>query len=247
MNILEAVGAGNLISPKAERSTVLNYWALDNGRYISFLQRARGEKDTWSFDDWYNMVLWASHVKPLRRLKFPSTKPQWGVVPDIVGDPKGTREEFYRYKDYLVEAGIPLAYAVQDGAKPSDVPSGVEVVFVGGSKNWKWDTAEMWCKEFPRVHIGAVNSLDGFILSAQYGAESVDGSKITRNARQKKDFIDFLTGRTSINLFSELKGFHRDVYREAMEAFSSGGVYGRAKRHGIGEGSNVTLGGLFSI
>jgi len=215
--ILEPIGYSNLISPKAERSTVLSNWALDNGRFIVFKKALKGIKIEWNEEEWIDMLLWSMHLEPLRKVAYPATKPQWGIVPDVVGDSKATIEEFHRYKDIFKAIGLPMAYAVQNGAVPKDVPKEASVIFVGGTRDWKWETAEMWCKEFPRVHIGGVNSLQGFILAEKYGAESVDGSAMTKNHKQKMDLVSFLTKEyLNEGLFGEHPDFKKEIYREAI-------------------------------
>ena len=250
-NILEPLGYSNLISPKAERSTVLNDWALDNGRFIVFKNNT-----PWNFEEWLAMLKWGTHTKTVRNVPFPKTKANWGIVPDVVTDSKATIEEFHKYKEYFQEFNLPMAYAVQNGATPKDVPKEADVVFVGGTNgsngtpNWKWDTAQMWCQEFPRVHIGGVNSLNGFILAEEYGAESVDGSGMTKNHKQKIDMVNFLTGAyKNNNLFGDESAIHLEVHREAMTFIYRSNKKRYTKRKKKPEkiaDPNHKLGGLFS-
>lgn len=51
-----------------------------------------------------------------------------------------------------------------------------DLLFVGGSTEWKWDTAPLWCGEFPRVHVGRVNTGRQLDICRKIGAESVDGT-----------------------------------------------------------------------
>jgi hypothetical protein len=69
-----------------------------------------------------------------------------------------------------------LAFAVQDGMTPDDVPDGARIVFVGGSDAFKWRTVETWAAHFPRVHVGRVNNIDRVWQCDDLGIESVDGT-----------------------------------------------------------------------
>jgi len=249
-NILEPLGYSNLISPKAERSTVNKDFALDNGRFIIWKRKLEGIDASWNLDEWLNMLKWGTHTEIVRSVAFPKTKAIWGIVPDVVTDHKATIEEFHKYKEYFQEFNLPMAYAVQNGSSPKDVPKEAEVVFVGGTLNWKWDTAEMWCREFPRVHIGGVNSLKGFVLAEQYGAESVDGSGMTKNHKQKIDMVNFLTGAYKNNLFSDFPSeFHKEVHQEAMRFIyrkDKKKYTKRKKKILLKSDDSIGLGGLFS-
>jgi hypothetical protein len=69
--------------------------------------------------------------------------------------------------------------------QPGDIPKGVEVVFIGGTTDWKWRSIDLWCSSFPRVHVGRVNGYDGLIRCACAGAESVDGTGWFRGDKQQ--------------------------------------------------------------
>jgi hypothetical protein len=69
---------------------------------------------------------------------------------------------------------------------PADVRQlAPDVVFVGGSTEWKWETAEMWCREFPRVHVGRVNSPRRLYELESWGCESCDGTGWNRGDRKQ--------------------------------------------------------------
>jgi len=71
------------------------------------------------------------------------------------------------------------ALAVQNGMTPEQVktlPVQPDVIFVGGARNWKFETLSDWCKHFDRVHVGRVNGVQKSIECQALGAESVDGT-----------------------------------------------------------------------
>ena len=106
------------------------------------------------------------------------TQPQWVVVPDVVGDAVATFREWETWEPRLRHRKIPLALAVQDGMTPDAVRSSCEpdVIFVGGTRQWKRRTLWNWCREFPHVHVGRVN-YERWLWDAQRaGAKSTDGT-----------------------------------------------------------------------
>lgn len=134
-------------------------YALDNGRFAAGVE--------WSEEEWIATLNWA---------RLSGLCPRWALVPDFVGDREATLREWGVYSDRVAAYGWPLAFAVQDGMVPSDVPSEANVVFVGGSTEWKWRTLRMWCGSFPRVHVGRVNSYERLWQCEDARAESCDGT-----------------------------------------------------------------------
>ncbi len=156
---------GHLISPGAERGPFdFEGWkySLDNGAF--------GPKG-FQVDAWVKLLDWA---------KLSGIPPSWTLVPDVVGDREGTLARWREYSGTATRYGWPLAFAVQDGMTPKDVPSTAEVVFVGGTTFWKWSTVASWCKAFHRVHVGRVNTYRRLWECHDAGAESTDGSGMTR-------------------------------------------------------------------
>ncbi len=156
---------GWLVGPSARKKTKLQDWmpfALDNDAFSAF---TNGKP--WDLGEWLALIAW---------VKMTSRKPLWSIVPDSVGNKSETIRLWAQHVEVVKRSGWAAAFAVQDGMTCKDVPTDADVVFVGGSTQWKWKTAQMWCAEFPRVHIGRVNSLNRLILCEKFGAESVDGT-----------------------------------------------------------------------
>lgn len=83
-----------------------------------------------------------------------------------------------------------LALAVQDGMSASDLApvwehENVSHLFVGGTIDWKWRTAESWVllahQNGRRCHIGRCGTLEGLRRAAEIGADSVDSTSFARN------------------------------------------------------------------
>jgi hypothetical protein len=142
-------------------------WAMDNGAF-----GAMTAKREWDEEAFYSKALIAWRPQP-----------RWIVVPDVVGNREATIESWKRHYPRL--KGRKLAFAVQDGMTARDVPDEADVVFIGGGTNWKWQTARLWCADFPRVHIGRVNGEKALWMAHESGAESCDGTGWGRDPSRK--------------------------------------------------------------
>jgi hypothetical protein len=153
---------GMLLGPSYFGKQVIRDWmpyVLDNDAFT--------RRHDWSEDDWFDM-LWKIPSQPIQ--------PEWVIVPDVVGDPLATRKNWDRYAPKANGYAKAMAYVVQPGSKPEDVPENADIVFVGGGTPWRFQTIEMWANEFPRVHLGAVNQIEMVWRCDALGVESVDGT-----------------------------------------------------------------------
>ena len=148
---------GHLYSPDGWRNPVkwLPY-AIDNGAYTGF--------DEGNF------------FAMLDRAKLAHHKPRWVAVPDVVGNRDATLESWAKYWQRVADYGWPLAFVVQDGMTPADIPEDAAVVFVGGSPGWKCRSLSEWAKSFERVHVGRINTERLLWICHDLGIESVDGT-----------------------------------------------------------------------
>jgi len=156
-------------------------YAVDNGAFPAW---KNGEP--WDEDTFVKSLDWVAEQQLL---------PRWIVVPDVVTDPEGTFEAWEEWAPRLRRLGVPLALAVQDGMTPAEVYARAdpEVIFVGGSRDWKLATRREWAKRFPRVHVGRVNGVRDLLACRQLGVESVDGTGFFRGRRkQLEGLIDYL-------------------------------------------------------
>lgn len=164
---------GWLISPGGWRTPPS--WlptALDNGAFGAF---TRG--------DAFDVDAWLAHID----LAHQQCQPSWMVVPDVVADRQKTIESWDRWADHLNEQypRTPLAMAVQDGMTPDDVLPNVDVIFVGGTTEWKWRNLHLWTDNFPRVHVARVNTERLLWMAHEAGAESCDGTGWFRGDEQQ--------------------------------------------------------------
>lgn len=179
-----------MVMPSSHSSALIHYW-IGQGHPLGWLfgpQSAAKKKlrpwikyacDNDAFTAWVAKTPWneSAFFDMLENLTDEPTKPLWVLVPDVVADKRATLTSWYRYAPRVAEYGWPLAFAVQDGMTPSDVPENADVVFIGGTTEWKWRNLQTFCNAFPRVHCGRVNTTDRLWRCADLGCESVDGTK----------------------------------------------------------------------
>ena len=140
-------------------------FVLDNGRYSSFHS---GKK--WNENKYFDFLRLATEV---------DYDPLWIVVPDTPQNGEATIEEWNVWAKRLQSYGWNLALAVQNGMTPAIVRSldvQPDVVFVGGTTEWKWRYAKDWCREFDRVHVGRVGTENKLWRAHRVGAESSDSN-----------------------------------------------------------------------
>lgn len=136
----------------------------------------------------------------LDRVSTCDIKPLWVAVPDVVYKAGATVAKWHYWRDRVASYGIPLAFVAQDGHTPESVPSGAQVVFIGGSTEWKREAAPIFCRYFDRVHIGRVNTKKWLDYFADAGAESVDGTGYFRgDKKQLQGLEDFLRERQCLS------------------------------------------------
>lgn len=190
---------GWLVGPSARAKTKLREWmpyALDNDAFSTF---SKGTQ--WSEVEWLELLKWS---------RSSGMKPIWAIVPDVVGDRSKTIELWHRYAPTVERFGFAKAFAVQDGMEPGDVPLEANVVFVGGTTEWKWRTLPMWSRAFPRVHVGRVNEIRRLWTCQDLGVESVDGSgwfRATQDGRQAASIKNWIAGLRleTDDMFKEVK------------------------------------------
>ncbi len=154
---------GWLLSPGGWRNphSWLSY-AMDNGAFPIW---SKGQE--WKDGPFYGH---------LQRIVGNTNKPRWIAVPDSVGNRAETLRMWFAHSPRVAAFGCPLAFVVQDGMTPKDVPLNADVVFVGGTDDWKMRALPMFTKAFPRVHVGRINGYKGLWECHKAGAESCDGT-----------------------------------------------------------------------
>jgi len=163
---------GHLYSPK--RAWTPYPWlpyALDNGAFVSWDKGVE-----WDAEAFVKHCDSEALLRSADRIKLFMEKPLWIVVPDLVADRLATLAKWAEWEPKLRQYRCPLAFVAQDGMSPKDVPSDADVIFIGGSTEWKLANIHRFCQTFPRVHVGRVNTLRRLWLCCDAGAESCDGT-----------------------------------------------------------------------
>lgn len=157
---------GHLYSPEGLSGRLYDWlpFALDNGKYACW-----AADRAWSED---------GYKKMLDAVASMGGSALWALVPDAVGDRDETLRLFDRHAPLVASYGWPIAIAVQDGMTPADIPSDAQVVFVGGTTEWKWgpEGLPVFASAFDRVHVGRVNTNGKLWECHEAGAESCDGT-----------------------------------------------------------------------
>lgn len=186
---------GHLHSPGHQRGPWPWFpYALDNGVFSMWNPDDNSfDSDRWENSGeqaWRRLLFWAQSNRQ---------KPTWLIVPDRPGSRDETLFKWATYAPPLLAHFVaPLAIAVQDGMTPDDVRGLAiqpAVICVGGTTDWKWKTAAMWCREFPRVHVLRCNSPEKLKFLDSIGCESTDGTGWNRGDRkQTKGLEDWARG-----------------------------------------------------
>ena len=152
-------------------------YALDNGAFGAWANK-------WPWDA--NAFL--AHIEKSKT----AHKPLWVVVPDVVADMDATLISWHEWSPQLrvILPNVPLAFAVQDGMTPYHVPKDADVIFVGGTTEWKWRNLKMWTEAHPRVHVGRVNSERLLWMAHDAGAESCDGTGWMRGGEDRLEELE---------------------------------------------------------
>lgn len=141
-------------------------WFLDNG---AFTQWRKGLPfDVAGFE----RAVSAARAHP--------AQPEWVVVPDVVADAPATLALAAEWVPRLRALGFRCALVVQDGMEPETWPlwDVADVVFVGGSLQWKLAEAHRWCRAAREhgkpCHIGRVGSARRVLWARSICADSID-------------------------------------------------------------------------
>lgn len=141
-------GFGTLVSPfKSGIPITIKKgipWACDNNAYTKGFQATK-------------LIEYLERLIPHRKTCM------FVVVPDSVGNWCETNDRF-RWVAWKIKAlEYPIAYVAQDGCENQHWPPSFDVLFVGGTTEWKLSENAIWCiKKAQRmkrgIHIGRINT-----------------------------------------------------------------------------------------
>jgi hypothetical protein len=151
-------------------------WGADNG-CAAVVNHAVVLNPAWSLGQWVKMLGAIMDLSPeVRALCI------YLLVPDVPCDHEGTLDRFHLYRSWAVLTGLPIAFALQNGATKETVPWDLfDVAFMAGTTEWKTGRPafDLTCEARARgkhVHFGRVNSRERWDLVATFGADSADGT-----------------------------------------------------------------------
>lgn len=145
-------------------------YILDNGAFHAY---KNGEP--WDADAFVGRV---SQIESMPR------DPDFVVLPDVVTNPSKTKERATKWAGII---GYQTAYPVQDGITPEDAVemcdrTDSEYIFVGGTEQWKRETAASFVETAHdndlKCHIGRPGDLQ---WADDIGADSVDTTSIVQS------------------------------------------------------------------
>lgn len=172
LNALRMAGWRLLISRAGEWRTEGFRYCLDNGAWSDF--QAGRDFDGEAFE------------RLIDRL---GAGADWIVLPDIVADGPRSLDLSLRWLNRVRSSCDLVLIAVQDGMEPSDVAPflGANVgLFLGGSTEWKLARMADWGTAAAEVpcwyHVARVNTVRRIKMASAAGANSIDGSSVTRFA-----------------------------------------------------------------
>ena len=171
---------GWLFGPSGCRDTRELYYVADNDRFGCW-----SKGNPWCPDKYKAF---------LDKLCTMPRQPEWALVPDEVGDAIKTFDMWHEWKPEIEARGLVPALALQDGMTAESVKTlNPQVVFIGGTTQWKRKTMWGWCRSFQRVHVGRINTLRWLWNVARCGAESCDGTGWFRgDQKQRAGLMRFL-------------------------------------------------------
>lgn len=126
----------------------------------------------------------------------------------VIGDARATLDQFPTWAREIRELGYPVALVAQNGLEdmlhlvPWDL---VDVLFLGGSTEWKLGAGARACVEFARAlgkgtHMGRVNSYKRLALAQGWGVDTADGTFLaygpTQNLPRLLAWLDKLDALT---------------------------------------------------
>ncbi|MFA7604914.1 MAG: hypothetical protein WCY29_18125 [Novosphingobium sp.] len=198
LDALRRAGWRLMVSAKGPLRPERFHYALDNGAWTAF---QRGDPfDVPAFE---------------KAVALLGSGADWIVLPDIVAGGLASLRFSLDWLDALRNRpelrGARYLLAVQNGMEPPHIASlvGPEIgIFVGGDTPWKLATMAAWARlaheRGALCHVGRVNTARRIRLCAAAGADSFDGSGVSRFAstlprldlaRRQPDIEGWIAGR----------------------------------------------------
>jgi len=190
LEALRTAGWRLLVTPVCLRTEGMRY-ALDNGAWAAHCSGKPWDADAF-----------------LRAVQQLGLHADFLVIPDVVGERKASLKRSITWLPFLIGRTHRLLFPVQDGMCEDDVAPylGESVgIFVGGTTAWKLEKMGYWGEVAARrrcyLHIGRVNTVRRLARCHAVGADSFDGTSVSRYA-QTLDEIDHARRQGGLVLYA---------------------------------------------
>lgn len=115
--------------------------------------------------------------------------------PDRVADATETTRLYAIHAPLIRALGYPVAFVAQDGQSAAGLPRDYDVLFIGGTTQWKLGTGADACIYAARragkwVHVGRVNTQRRIRHFQRIGVDSVDGTSVCFGPDKNYPVID---------------------------------------------------------
>lgn len=164
--VLSSARWGHIVTPSKWGNSIQGgrLWCMDNGVFTGKFSEA----DFWG---------------KLRQMEPYRDTCLFVVAPDVVANAIATMSAYRHWGARIKALGWPVAFVAQDGQELFDFPPEYDVLFIGGSTEWKMSTAADDCifkaKAAEKwVHVGRVNSQKRIRHFQLMGVDSVDGTTV---------------------------------------------------------------------
>lgn len=190
---LDAAGIGTVIQRGRYKRPPPRSWVYDNAVFEDHRNGRAFDGDTW--------------IAELPRVLEAERAPDFVVIPDMVASADSLAFSL-SWLPRVPRSTVPLALVVQNGMKPDAIPwdARFDVVFVGGSVDWKLRTGGAWAAAAhahgKRCHVGRVGSMKRVSWAHAAGADSIDSSLPLWSAEMLERFVRSLNAaRQQLPLF----------------------------------------------
>lgn len=192
---LERLDLGIMISTSPHRWPSANFkqvpCALDNGAFACWAKGYPFQAEVFR--------------ETIRRAYKESIPLDFIVCPDVVCGGSTSLKYSLEWAAGELKTAPRLALAVQDGMRPDTVREKIRGtqfthLFIGGSVEWKWETAGQWIEMARgaglKSHIGRYGKLGQLIRAHGMGADSVDSTSWARNDSWQiiEEFYEHING-----------------------------------------------------
>lgn len=129
------------------------------------------------------------------------SRPDFVVIPDKIMQGKKSLAYSIIWRDNLPD-NFNWYLAVQDGMTAAMIPEAlikrIAGIFIGGSFEWKMDTAKDWIdfahSKNLKCHVGRIGTIGRLMRIENLGADSVDSSNFARHKRNWNELLRYILG-----------------------------------------------------